>query len=62
MSVSMSFIRVPAFVTLLRKLNHMLDTAQSFVDAKKCDPSTLTPFRHNGVDLGKGDYLAGAQA
>lgn len=45
MSISMSSASVPIFTTMLRNLSHMLDKAQSFVDARKCDPTAITQYR-----------------
>ena len=45
MSISMSSASVPIFTTMLRNLSHMLDKAQSFVDARKCDPAAITQYR-----------------
>ena len=45
MPISMSSASVPIFTTMLRNLSHMLDKAQGFVDAKKCEPSAITQYR-----------------
>ena len=45
MSISMSSASLPICTTALGNLSHLLDKAQAFVDAKKCDPSALTQFR-----------------
>ena len=45
MSISMSSASLPVFITMLSNLKHFLDKAQSFVDAKKCDPAALTQYR-----------------
>lgn len=45
MSISMSSASLPVFINMLSNLNHFLDKAQSFVDAKKCDPAALTQYR-----------------
>ncbi len=45
MSITMSSACLPVFTTMLTNLSHMLDKAQAFVDAKKCDPLALTQFR-----------------
>lgn len=45
MSISMSSASLPVFISMLSNLNHFLDKAQSFVDAKKCDPAALTQYR-----------------
>jgi hypothetical protein len=45
MPISMSSASLPIFNTMLGNLSHMLDKAQSFVDAKACDPLALTQFR-----------------
>jgi hypothetical protein len=36
---------VPIFTTMLGNLSHLLDKAQSFIDAKKCDPVAITQYR-----------------
>ncbi|MEN9395770.1 MAG: hypothetical protein RLZ81_300, partial [Pseudomonadota bacterium] len=45
MSISMSSASVPIFTTMLRNLSHMLDKAQAFVEARKCDPMAITQYR-----------------
>ncbi len=45
MSISMSSASVPICMSMLSNLSHMLDKAQAFVDAKKCDPIALTQYR-----------------
>ncbi|HQZ07132.1 MAG TPA: DUF1993 domain-containing protein [Burkholderiaceae bacterium] len=45
MSISMSSASVPICVTMLGNLNHCLDKAQAFVDARKCEPTALTQYR-----------------
>lgn len=45
MSISMSSASVPIFTTMLRNLSHMLDKAQAFVEARKCDPTAITQYR-----------------
>lgn len=45
MSISMSSASVPICMSMLSNLSHMLDKAQAFVDAKKCDPVALTQYR-----------------
>lgn len=45
MSISMSSASLPVFQAMLGNLSLFLDKAQSFVDAKKCDPMALTQFR-----------------
>ena len=41
----MSSASLPIFTTALGNLGHILDKAQSFVDAKKIDPNALTQYR-----------------
>jgi hypothetical protein len=41
----MSSASVPIFTTMLRNLSHMLDKAQAFVEARKCDPTAITQYR-----------------
>ena len=45
MPISMSSASLPVFTRMLGNLDHFLDKAQSFVDAKKCDPLALTQYR-----------------
>lgn len=45
MPISMSSACLPICNTMLANLSHFLDKAQTFVDAKKCDPVALTQFR-----------------
>ncbi len=45
MSISMSSASLPIFNAMLGNLNHILDKAQAFAVAKKCDPLVLTHFR-----------------
>ncbi len=45
MPISMSSATLPTCATMLGNLSHLLDKAQAFVDAKKCDPSALTQYR-----------------
>ena len=45
MSISMSSASVPICVRMLGNLSFCLDKAQSFVDARKCEPTALTQFR-----------------
>ena len=45
MSISMSSACLPICTSMLTNLAHMLDKAQAFVDAKKCDPAALTQYR-----------------
>jgi hypothetical protein len=45
MSISMSSASVPICVTMLGNLSHCLDKAQTFVDARKCEPTALTQYR-----------------
>lgn len=45
MSISMSSASLPVLNLMLGNLNHLLDKAQAFVDAKKIDPTALTQFR-----------------
>jgi len=45
MSLSMSSASLPVFATMLGNLNHMLDKAQHFIDAKGCDPVAITQYR-----------------
>lgn len=45
MPISMSSASLPVFTTMLGNLNHLLDKAQAFVDAKGCDPVALTQYR-----------------
>lgn len=45
MPISMSSASVPIFTTMLRNLSHMLDKAQGFVDARKCEPAAITQYR-----------------
>lgn len=45
MPISMSSVSLPIFTTMLRNLSHILDKAQTFADAKKCDPAALTQYR-----------------
>ena len=77
MSFSMYSASIPVFQHMLRNLSHILDKGAANAEARKFDPSVLTTWalpnfffhvttayailRHNGVDLGKPDYLAGAQ-
>lgn len=45
MAISMSSASLPIFNTMLSNLSHMLDKAQAFIDAKKCEPAALTQYR-----------------
>ncbi len=45
MSISMSSASVPICTTMLGNLSHMLDKAQAFVEARKCEPAALTQYR-----------------
>ena len=45
MAISMSSACLPICTTVLGNLAHMLDTAQAFVDTRKCDPAALTQYR-----------------
>ncbi len=45
MPISMSSASLPICATVLANLAHMLDKAQAFVDARKCDPAALTQYR-----------------
>jgi hypothetical protein len=45
MPITMSSASLPVCTTMLGNLSHMLDKAQSFVEAKPCDPLALTQFR-----------------
>ncbi len=45
MSISMSSASLPICTTMLGNLSHFLDKAQTFVDARKCDPIALTQYR-----------------
>lgn len=45
MPISMSSASLPVFNTMLSNLDHMLDKAQNFVDAKGCDPLAITQYR-----------------
>jgi len=45
MSISMSSAGLPICTNMLTNLAHMLDLAQAFVGARKCDPGALTQYR-----------------
>lgn len=45
MSITMYSASVPIFTTMLGNLGHILDKAQAFVEARKCDPTALTQYR-----------------
>lgn len=45
MSISMSSASLPVFQKALGNLDHLLNKAQAFVEAKKCDPTALTQYR-----------------
>lgn len=45
MSISMSSASLPVFASMLGNLSHLLDKAQEFVDAKRCDPHAITQYR-----------------
>jgi hypothetical protein len=45
MPITMSSASLPAFTTMLGNLNHMLDKAQHFIEAKGCDPLAITQYR-----------------
>jgi uncharacterized protein len=45
MSISMSSASLPIFKLMLSNLSHFLDKAQTFADAKKFDPLSLTQYR-----------------
>ncbi len=45
MSITMYSASVPICTTMLGNLSHLLDKAQAFVEARKCDPTALTQYR-----------------
>ena len=45
MPIAMSSASLPVFTTMLGNLNHMLDKAQHFIEAKGCDPLAITQYR-----------------
>ena len=45
MSISMYSASVPVCSTMLANLGHFIDKAQTFVEARKCEPTALTQYR-----------------
>ena len=45
MPISMSSASLPVVTGMLANLSHLLDKAQSFVEAKGCDPLAITQYR-----------------
>lgn len=45
MSISMHSASVPVCSTMLGNLSHFIDKAQTFVEARKCEPAALTQYR-----------------
>lgn len=45
MPISMSSASLPILTKMLGNLDHCLDKAQQFTEAKKCDPLAITQFR-----------------
>lgn len=61
MPLSMYQSSIPVFVRTLGNFSAILGKAAAHAEARKIDPSVLINaiLRHNGLEIGKTDYLGG---